>query len=223
MNKKLFVGLVGGLVLLLVGGGLMASNMGFKLNYVLDGQGNNGSATGTNTIALPFNQQTNLNNAFDLGQDIGGFGATVNSISRFNRDSDGLTIYTGSGPAFGLVPGDAYFVQLAVGVPSVNYIIVGSHDPGLTLQFDGVGSNGSNSGTNFYAYPYHSTASDANDLALELGGFTVVSAISQFNRTSDGLTIYTGSGPAFSLTPGKGYFVQLDPNTPNIQFVPSHY
>jgi hypothetical protein len=222
MKKKAIVGLVGGLAVLLIAGGLMASNMGFKLNYVLDGQGNNGSANGNNTLALPFNQQTNLNNAFDLVTDIGGF-TVVQSLSRFNRQTDGLVSYAGIGIPFDLVAGDAYFVQLAVGTPFVNYIIVGSHDPGLTLQFDGVGTNGSSSGTNFYAYPYHSTAGDASELINELGGLTVVQAINQFTRTNDGLTSYAGVGVAFPLVPGKGYFVQLTPDQASIQFVPSHF
>ena len=94
MKKKAIVGLVGGLAVLLIAGGLMASNMGFKLNYALDGQGTNGSANGNNTLALPFNQQTNIVNAFDLVTDIGGF-VTVQSISRFDRTTDGLSSSAG--------------------------------------------------------------------------------------------------------------------------------
>lgn len=222
MKKKAIVGLVGGLAVLLIAGGLMASNMGFKLNYALDGQGTNGSANGNNTLALPFNQQTNIVNAFDLVTDIGGF-VTVQSISRFDRTTDGLSSYTGVGAPFALVPGDAYFVQLAVGVPNVDYIVVGSHDPGLTLQFDGVGTNGSANGNNFYAYPYHSTAGTASELIDELGGLTVIQSVSRFDRVTDGQVSYSGVGIAFALDPGKGYFVQLTPQQASLQFVPSHF
>lgn len=224
MKKKVVFGLVAALSVLLVAGGLYASNMGFKLNYVLDGQGTNGSANGTNTMALPFNQQTDLIDAFDLIVDIGGTVA-VAGVAEFDRSSNGFAGYTGtSGEAFALVPGDAYLVQLQQTTPSVNYIIVGSHDPGLVLNFDGAGTNGSLNGTNFYGYPYHSTSTAADELIAELGSTTAIAAVSQFVRTSNGFAGYTGtSGEAFALEPGKGYLVQLQDGVPGVSFVPSHF
>lgn len=224
MKKKVVFGLVAALTVLLVAGGLYASNMGFKLNYVLDGGGTNGSLNGTNTIALPFNQQTDLINAFDLINDIGGT-ASVASVAQFDRTSNGFAGYTGtSGEPFALNAGDAYLVQLQGGVASVNYIIVGSHDPGLVLSFDGGGTNGSLNGTNFYGYPYHSTSTGADELITELGGTAVIASIAQFDRTSNGFAGYTGtSGEPFSLEPGKGYQVQLQGGVPSATFVPSHF
>jgi hypothetical protein len=224
MKKKAVFGLVATLTLLLAAGGLYASNMGFKLNYVLEGQGTNGSLTGTNTIALPFNQQTDLFDANDLLLDIGGT-ATVASIAAFDRTSDGFTAYTGtSGTPFSLVAGEAYLVRLQTGVPSVNYIIVGSHAPGQSIVFDGQGTRGSATGTNFYGYPYHSMSTLADELITELGGTTVITSVSQFDRTSNGFAAYTGtSGTAFALQPGKGYLVKLKPSTPEKSFVPLHF
>jgi len=224
MKKKVVFGLVAALTVLLVAGGLYASNMGFKLNYVLDGQGSNGSATGTNTLALPFNQQTDLIDANDLIVDIGGT-TVVASIQQFNRTTNGFLGYTGvSGTPFPLVSGDAYIVQLQAGVPSVNYIVVGSHDPGLVINFDGQGTNGSATGTNFYGYPYHSTSTAADELITELGGTAVVASVQQFNRTTNGFLGYTGvSGTPFPLEPGKGYIVQLQAGVPGASFVPSHF
>ena len=224
MKKKVVFGLVATMTLLLVASGLYASNMGFKLNYVLDGQGTAGSANGTNTLALPFNQQTDLLDAFDLLNDIGGV-SVVASVAEFDRKSNGFVGYTGtSGTAFPLAAGDAYQVRLQPGVPSVNYIIVGSHDPGLVLNFDGQGTNQSANGSNFYAYPYHSTSTAADELITELGGTTVIASVAQFDRTSNGFTGYTGtSGTAFPLEPGKGYLVRLQGGVPSLNFVPSHF
>ncbi|HXV77633.1 MAG TPA: hypothetical protein VD788_15070, partial [Candidatus Polarisedimenticolaceae bacterium] len=189
-----------------------------------DGQGTNGSANGNNTLALPFNQQTNLGNAFQLITDIGGT-TIVEQIAQFDRTSDGFVGYTGTaGDAFTLVSGDAYLVQLKLGVPGVNYIVVGSHNPGKTILFDGQGTNGSANGNNFYAAPYHSTASTAGDLIMELGGTTAIEQIAFLDRTTDGFVGYTGtSGDAFDLDPGRGYIVQLKLGVPNVQFVPSHF
>jgi len=224
MKKKVVFGLVAALTVLLVAGGLYASNMGFKLNYVLEGGGTNGSLNGTNSIALPFNQQTDLIDAFDLINDIGGT-TTVASVAQFDRTSNGFAGYTGtSGSPFALNPGDAYMVQLQGGVPSVNYIIVGSHDPGLVLSFDGGGTNGSLNGTNFYGYPYHATSTAADELITELGGTSVIASIAQFDRTSNGFAGYTGtSGSPFALEPGTGYQVQLQGGVPSTTFVPSHF
>jgi hypothetical protein len=224
MKKKVVLGLVAALTVLLVAGGLYASNMGFKLNYVLDGQGTNGSASGINTIALPFNQQTDLIDAFDLITDIGGT-TVVAGVAQFDRTSNGFAGYAGtSGEPFALVAGDAYLVQLQASTPSVNYIVVGSHDPGLVINFDGAGTNGSANGTNFYAYPYHSTSTAADELIAELGTTTTIAGVSRFDRTSNGFASYAGtSGEAFALEPGKGYLVQLQGGVPSVSFVPSHF
>ena len=113
---------------------------------------------------------------------------------------------------------------MQVGVPSVNYIIVGSHDPGLVVNFDGQGTNQSLNGTNFYGYPYHSTSTFADELIAELGGTAVVAAVGQFDRTANAFPTYTGtSGEAFALQPGKGYQVRLVNGVPSKAFVPSHF
>ncbi len=115
---------------LLVAGGLYASNMGFKLNYGLDSTGVNGSASGNNTMALPYNQQASLLSADDLRLDIeaiGGAGSVL-GLTRFIPTSDGAITYTGLNVNnnFGLVRGEGYSVQ--VNGP-VAYINVGSRDP----------------------------------------------------------------------------------------------
>jgi hypothetical protein len=221
MKKRTFLVALG-LAGLLVGGGLLASNMGFKLNYALDGPGVNGSATGTSTLGLPFHQQTNLANALDLINDMNAAGpGTVNSVSKFVKSTDGLLTYTGSaGENFSLVPGEAYFVQVA---GTINYIVVGSHNPNLDVTFDGPGVNGSATGTTFFALPYHTTLTDALSLIAELNGAGpgTVNSVSKFVKSTDGLLTYTGSaGENFSLVPGEGYFVQV---AGTIVARPSHY
>lgn len=224
MRKKMVVGLVVSLATLLIAGGLYASNMAFKLNYTLLGDPDPNSLTGQSTIALPFNQQTNLINANDLLLDIGGT-SIVQAIIRFERTSNGVTAYTGTaGAPFLLAPAEAYFVQLRPGQANRQYIIVGSDDPAFVVTFDGSGTNGSLNGTNFYAYPYHSISNDASELLNELGGTAVVQAVTKFEKSSNGVTAYTGTaGAPFALLPGEGYFVQLRPGVPSLSFIPAHY
>jgi hypothetical protein len=198
--------------------------MGFKLNYALDGPGTNGSVSGTNSLALPYNQQTNLVDAEDLIADINASaGSTVVSqVSRFVKSTDGVQFYTGSvGTNFTLTPGEGYYVQVS---GNANYIVVGSHAPTLSIVLDAPGSNGSVSGTNSFAWPYHGTAADAEDLIAEVNaaaGSSVVSQVSRFVKSTDGVQFYTGSvGTNFSLTPGEFYFVQVSGTT---SYTPSHY
>jgi uncharacterized protein YaiE (UPF0345 family) len=205
---------------LLVAGGLMASNMGFKLNYQLLGTASSGS--GTNSLALPYNQQTNLLDAKNLIDDINAAAGTtaVVQVARFLSASDGTESYTGtSGTAFPLTPGEGYQVQVS---QDVNYIIVGSHAPTLGVVLNGTATSGS--GTNSYAYPYHATAGDAKDLIDEINaavGSTVVVQVARFLSASDGTESYTGtSGTAFPLVAGQGYQVQV---STTVTYIPSHY
>lgn len=232
MSKRNVTMVAMGAVVLLVAGGLYASNMGFKLNYTLSPPGINGSLSGTQSIALPYNQQTSIVKASDLRTDVN---ATVPSsfvsLSRFAKTTDSLVGYAGGAldlPAdFNLTPGEGYRVQVA-GAGAVNYIIVGSHDPGLVVNLDAPGTSGSLSGTNDFAFPYHGTATTASDLLNEINaqgaGVGTVVSVSRFNRTTDSLFGYAGGAldlpNNFALTPGESYRVQV---STDVSYVPSHF
>jgi len=217
-----------GVAAVLVAGGIFASNMGFKINQSLEGPQPNastaGSSSGTQIIALPFNQQTDLVNAEDVRDDIGA--AQVGSVSRFVRVDDGLEFYTGaSGTNFTLTPGDAIYVTIST---DASYIAVGSHDPSLSVGLNGPQPNaslaGQSSGTNGYAYPYHSVSSTAEELINEINaavGSTVASSVSRYLRVDDGLEFYTGAaGVNFNLVPGDGYLITVSSDS---SWVPAHY
>jgi len=237
MNKRVFVVAALGVAAVLVAGGLVASNMGFKANYAMDGPGANGSATGTNTLGLPYNQQTSINNALDLildiaadNGDVGNLLPTVASVSRKVRTTDLPDIYTGfSGNNFAITPGEGYLVVIAptASPATVPYIIVGSHDPSLAIVLDGPGDNGSATGTQQWSYPYHSTASTALELITEINAASVsgdaVASVSRKVRGTDLPDIYTGfSGNNFSLTPGEAYLIVIKSGNATT-YVPSHY
>jgi hypothetical protein len=203
----------------------MASNMGFKLNFLLEGpDGGVTSNSGSNTLALPYNQQTSLTDAATLRLDINAtVAASVISISKLVRSSDTLLSYAGANPNnnFNLASGEAYFVQVNADVP---YISVGSHAPGLVIQLDASGDNGSASGTNFFSFPYHGIATDAASLRAEVNSFVPASviSISQLLRPLHTLQTYAGANPNnnFALVPGKGYILQVNTSVP---YVPGHF
>lgn len=220
MNKKVFIL---GLVALLAISGIIASNMGFKLNYRLNAVTPSVSLSGTNTLALPYNRQFGIDTALQLIGDLGA--ANVTYVANFVEATDGYDVYTGvkgspDPDGFNLGGGTAVFVKMAAGV---DYIVVGSHQPGMGISLDAPGA-GSLTGSNFYAPPYHNTATTALAMIGDIGAANVV-YVANFVEATDGFEVYTGvkgspDPDGFAIVPGKGYFVKML-NTVN--YVPSHY
>jgi len=228
MTKKTFLGVMAvATAVALTGGALIASNMGFKLNYTLTQPLSGGTGdTGTSTIALPNFRQAGLNNAKDLMDDVGF--ANVTNVQKYLKATASLQVYTGrknvGGPnAFSLQPGEGYFVKMNT---TTNYIVVGSHNPGQTYNLGQplVGGTADN-GTNFFAYNYHQTAADAKALMDDIG-FVSVTNVQKYLKATASLQVYTGrknvGGPnAFALTPGEAYYIKM--NTTVNPYSPSHY
>jgi hypothetical protein len=228
----MFIGALVAVLAVVLAGGLVASNMGFKLNYTLIAGGQavpegGTSLDGTNDLSLPDFPQSGMVSANDLRLDIG---LPANGgISKFLRATNSLQTYTGKGVGlnYNLVAGDGYRVRVT-GATSVNYIVVGSHNPSLSHTLIAAGQavpEGGTSldGTNTYNYPYHSVAATANDLRLEIGA-PANGGVSKFLRASNSLQTYTGKGVGlnFNLVPGASYRVRVTGGA-NITFVPNHY
>jgi hypothetical protein len=197
---------------LIAAGGLYASNMGFKLNYTLSNDTDGaGPDTGVNSVGLPYFRQLTIDNAALLEADIGA--AAVTNISRFNRANNTLITYPSTN--FNLVSGEGYRIQMS---SPVNYIVVGSHDPGLQVTlFNDQDGAGPDTGVNDFAPPYHTTAVNAAQLEIEIGAAQVTN-ISRFNRLNNTLITYPSTN--FNLVPGESYRVQM---STSVTFVPSHY
>jgi hypothetical protein len=228
----MFIGALVGVLAVVLAGGLLASNMGFKLNYALIAttqavpEGGT-SFDGSNDLSLPDNPQAGMVTANDLRIDVG---APANGgISKFLRASNTLQTYTGKGAGlnFNIVAGEGYRVRVT-GTTTVNYIVVGSHNPTLShvliASTQPVPEGGTSfDGTNTYNYPYHSVAATANDLRLEIG-LPANGGISKLLRASNTFQTYTGKGAGlnFNLVPGAAYRIRVT-GTTNISFVPNHY
>jgi len=224
MSRKTLTGfVVTVLAVVLTAGVLVASNMGFKLNYTLDHTGA-AAKTGLNTLALPDNRQTGIGTAKNLMDDIGF--ASVQEIRRFVKSADNFAIYNGRAPTpssanFSLTAGEGYYVKMRT---ATNYIVVGSDDPSLTYSFNNTQVGVAKTGLNFYAFNYHQTAATAKQLMDDIG-FASVQEIRRFVKSADNFAIYNGRAPTpssanFGLTPGEGYYVKM--RTTAI-YAPSHY
>ncbi|HEX4825671.1 MAG TPA: hypothetical protein VFV19_15320 [Candidatus Polarisedimenticolaceae bacterium] len=221
MTKKTFFGAMAVVTAVaLTGSALVASNMGFKLNYTLSQAGGGTSNSGTNTLALPDNRQTGMADAKNLMDDI--TFNNVTNIQKFLKATDTLQTYTGrkgTGAVFSLAAGEGYFVKMQT---TVNYIVVGSDDPSVAYSLSQAGGGTSNSGTSFFAYNYHQTAADAKGLMDDIG-FANVTNVQKFLKATDTLSTYTGrkgTGAVFALAPGEAYFVKMQTS---VNYTPSHY
>lgn len=235
MSKRRFTGVViVALCAVALAGGLIASNMGFKLNNTLIAAG---SATpegpvsnfGTNLLALPSNRQTGLNTASALRTDIGASAGPVSKLLRGSNDT--LQTYTGirGSPAdFNLAAGEGYYVKVN-GAINVQYIVVGSDDPATPVTLIAAGQPTpegpvSNFGTNHLAYKYHSVPATASALRTDIGA--ACGPVSKLLRGSnDTLQTYTGirGSPAdFALVPGTSYLVKIN-GAANVPYNASHY
>lgn len=224
MSKRTFVGvMIVALAVVIMAGGLLASNMGFKLNYTLQALSAGVSKSGTNTLALPDFRQSGLTTAKNLMDDIG----LVNTanIQKFLQSSDGFQVYTGRkgtpGGDFNLNAGEGYFVKMNT---TVNYIVVGADDPTQATNLQALQAGVSKSGTNLFAYNYHQTAATSKALMDDIG-LANVANVQKFLKSSDGFQVYTGRkgtpGADFALTPGEAYFIKM--NTTVANYTPSHY
>jgi hypothetical protein len=196
---------------IIAAGGLMASNMGFKLNYPLQASSPGVSASGFQTIGLPYNRQVGIDTASQLLADISAGGVNALQLQKFNPAVDTLDPYPG-GADFTLTASEGYFLQVGT---TGSYIIVGSHDPGYSVTLQAASPGLSASGFQIYAHPYHGVSATASQFLTETGA----GQIQKFNPVLDTLDPYPG-GADFSLVPGEAYFVQTNATT---SFVPAHY
>lgn len=238
MSKRRIIGAtVVGLATVALAGGLIASNMGFKLNKTLatQGQAVSGigvppaavSLSGLNSLALPFNRQVGMTNASHLKTDIG---PSCTAVSKLLRSNNLATTYTGARGEvdFPLEEGVGYQVRVTNGTPTnIQYIVVGSDDPSYAVSLLVTGSTtpegfNSLSGLNRYAYKYHATAATASALKAEIG--SQCTAVSKFLAHNNLALSYTGARGDldFPLVPGEAYGVRVTGAT-NVAYTASHY
>jgi hypothetical protein len=195
----------------ILAGGLVASNMGFKLNYPLRA-GSGTSVSGNNMLALPYNRQVGIDTAKDLFLDITAAG-TTQSLGKFLPATDTYQLYSFGSEDFGLAEGEGYLVKMQ---NDADYIVVGSHNPSASVPLN-AGGAGSIAGNNLYAPPYHSTAATAKDLFLEIA---TAQSIGKFLPATDTYQLYTFASEDFALTPGEAYLVKMQTSK---NFSPAHY
>lgn len=229
-SKRWFVGTVVAVVALVLCSGsvLLASNMGFKLNRLLQKPLVGTSKTGQHFLALPYFRQTGLNKAGDLYLDMGG-SPYIQRVTRLLEATDLVQSYTGVGAVnnFNLEDGVGYQIQIKSTAPGdLNYIVVGSHNPALAVSLDKPSVGVSKTGVNWFAMPYNFTGAKAGDLYNDIGGSAFVQRVTRLLTATDLVQSYTGVAAVnnFTLDPGVAYIIQIKSTAPStVNYIASHY
>jgi hypothetical protein len=217
-QKVLAVALVAFSISLLAGGAPQASNMGFKMNKVIQKGG--GDPVGTNWVALPYR------NPYVDAQDF------CNALGLVAPANIHVTIATGTtadhtcgaaGPfVFNDVVAGNDYRRIGVVVldapATVSGILVGSHAggaPGINIYAGG--DVGDPVGRNDYPVLYHGTAATAsdvcNDLVLDsVGGPGLVAHIQRNNAANGAISdFFCGAAGAFALVLGESVRITNEP------------
>jgi hypothetical protein len=192
-----------GLVLVLFLGGLVvASNMGFKWAPTW-------SVVNTDYwISLPYR------GTWSTAQDLCDLVPNSTLVSRFDPSASVRTDWTCPfGNNFGLTPGEGLFIRVSA---SSSPVFVGSHDDELTIPAGGFTVTATDY---FLAIPYHTTAAVADDICTEIADATVVSRFDTGTGVRADWTCPFGDN--FTVNPGESLAVRV--SQPGPGFVPSHY
>jgi hypothetical protein len=188
--------LLAAVAVLAIGSAAIASNMGFKIAIPL--------TTGyVNFVSLPYyNSYTNDNAMYS---DI----PACTGVKRYNNATGAWQSYTGGRTSlFNITAGEAYAVTVS---SSGNWIVVGSHNPGLALTL-------TTGYVNFVSVPYHTTATNDNALYSQITGCT---GVKRYNNATGAWQSYTGGRTSlFNITAGEGYVITVSGTT---SWTPAHY
>jgi len=195
-------------------GGLKASNMGFKLNYPLQAQQPGVSATGFQSIGLPYNRQVGIDRASQLKDDVEAGGVNVGSVQKYDILSGQNLPYPPTN--FFLWAGEGYLIGVTT---TGSYLIVGSHDPQFSVRLWAKRVGVSAAGFQRIAPPYHGVSSTASELKDEIGAATI--------QRYDMLTGQNIPYPPtdFPIVPGEAYLIGVAGTGPadDIVWLPNHY
>jgi len=215
--------------ILIAGGVAIASNTGFKINKPLFLASAGTGEAGNNWVSIPyFHPYTNGNTlCAQLGLVSTGLGLRA-GLLKLNPDGTSVPRACGSAADFTWLPYQAVRIRNAGTGSPTSAIIVGSHNPAISVTIPDV-VTGTEIGNLWFAVPYHTTAVTANDLCNQIGLVNT-----GFNRGQIG--IHSGAAPTGSFAPiscGSTQAIQTnlilgdavrlrDPNGP-FNFVPAHF
>lgn len=200
---------------LAVGSVAQASNMGFKMNRVIDALGIP-APKGQNLVALP------IRNPYQNAQDVCvalNLAAGTGKVQQINAATGATLSHTcGAAGAFTLTQRVGVVVTNPV---AAGGIIVGSHQPTATFTFNQLGLPAPK-GRNDNPVLYHTTAVNAQDLCVDYGLPAGNGKIQRINAATGATLSHTcGAAGAFALVLGEATIVTFSGAGP-ITTTPGH-
>lgn len=229
-------------VSLIAGGIAIASNTGFKINKPITILGT--GQVGQNWTSIPyFNPYGNAGSfCTQTGLTTGIVKASIQFIDPGTGITTTVSCGTAGANAFSFTTGPttpSFNVGTGVGIDirqpatagaPTNLIIVGSHNPALTVHVPfRPGTTVGQKGFFWFSVPYHTTAVTANDLCLSSGltssGLTkaTVQRVNAATGVATNVTCGTAGASALSLVLGEAVRLIEPANAAGANFNPAHF
>ena len=228
---------------LIAGGVAIASNTGFKINKALFPTGAN-AQQGNNWTSLPYFHPYPNGNTLCLAMGlrtngVGGVTATTAvTLQRIDPATGAAPTGicgTATGSTFTWAAGTGVRVRNTTGatgpVAPAQAILVGSHNPSITLNLPPTDPAVANKGTMWFAVPYHTTAVNAQDVCNSIGLLSTGAlggrgtVLRQVAQTGASTSFICGSTTNnFTLVLGEAVRLR-QPGLPpaGLNFVPAHF
>lgn len=227
-SSRLTVGVIAVAVAILVASGVsVASNMGFKMNKAIALAGT--GQVGNNWTSIPYNNPYGNAGAFCTMTGLSSTGLQRATLTFLNESTGAFQPATCGSPAAAtipLIPGKGVQVRQPniTGAPT-SLIIVGSHNPALSLTIPDAGTG--QVGRFWFAVPYHTTAVTGADLCASIGLTSTGLQRASITRLNGATGAFSpancGTAQATALTLVLGEHLQLlEPNGPKT-FTPAHF
>ncbi len=204
--KLLAAGTVG--AVLLVGGLVIASNIGYKLIYPLVYSGTLGA--NDFQVSVPFS--TPLQDANDLLLAAPG----ASQVSRLNPATNTVQVWFPGffGNNFPIVAPEGYIIRLQDTALPTAVTFVGAHDPSIVYNFNKANADF------LVSIPYHTTWKNANDIFQATPNAVNVT---QLNPALNTFKVWFPGffGNKFDVVIGEGYLVRVG-SSPSVS-VPEHF
>jgi len=159
-------------------------------------------------FSLPY--QNTYSKASDLMKDLSPAGNPIYKMERLNYGDQKISWYwwdevEWSDVDFDIVPTESYSIAINA---DTNLRFIGVNDP--SISFD-ITANSLIADEYRISLPYNSDYQKASDLALDLGGSTVVQSISRYDYLSQSSVVYdvVAGTNDFNLVPGEGLSIVL--------------
>jgi hypothetical protein len=188
-------------ILVIISTVAIGSNMGFKISIPLVANAK------SNWVSIPY--YNSYPTALAVFNDV----PNCLQVTHWTPSTDTPQSVTSvEDPDFALVKGEFVLIKVS-GSTTVNWIVVGSHDPSYNMPLTGSAKS------NWLSVPYHATSTTALTLFSEIPNCLQVTTWNAATDTPQSVT--SVEDPDFAIVAGQGYLVKV--SGADATWLPAHY